>query len=120
MTFKEDDTPPINRNRKAEFWDMHPNMQRVGSEPKIPKADSVPLVAGTGENQRILEEILGEVRSSLEESRLIRIAGQDTAQTALKAFERLPALERRMNRVEMIAIGATIINIVMLFVTSCR
>ena len=120
MTSNDDDTPAINRNRVAEVWSMHPELPKVGSAPKIPVADAVPLVGGTGANQRILEDILGEVQKSLVESRLIREAGQATAAHSLKMFERLPSLERRMNRVEMIAIGATIINIVMLFVVSCR
>ncbi len=114
----DEKTPAINRNRVA--WDMHPDLPKVGSEPKIPIAGKEPLVGGTGHNQRVLEDLLKEVRESLKETRLIRVSGQTTASHAIKVFERLPALERRMNRVEMIAIGATIINIVMLFVASCR
>jgi hypothetical protein len=88
--------------------------------PELPKAaKDVPLVADTGGNQRILEAMLVKVGENLEESRLIRIAGQRACETAVRAVEKIPALERRMNRVELIAIGATIINIVMLFVASC-
>lgn len=106
---REDDPTPPPRNPTPTEWSLHPELPRVG----------VPLVAPTGEQQRKLEHILSEVQESLKESRLIRLSGQQTAETAMRVFERLPALERRMNRVELIAIGATIINIVMLFVASC-
>ncbi len=116
----DDETPAINRNRVAELWDMHPELPKVGSAPKIPVAEAVPLVAGTGTNQRILEDILTEVRASLVESRLIREAGQATAQHSLRMFESLPSLHRRMNRVEMIAIGSAVLNAVMVFIVLCR
>jgi hypothetical protein len=115
----DDDTPAINRNRTAELWDMHPELSKVGSVPKIPAANEVPLVGSTGKNQRVLEELLSAVRDTLAESRLIRLSGQDTARHALKVFERIPALEKRMTRVEMIALGATLVNIAILLAVSC-
>lgn len=116
MTGNDDETPAINPKRTA--WDMHPEMKKI-SEPKIPSAQEVPLVAGTGNQQRVLEDILTEVRESLKESRLIRVAGQMTASHALEVFKELPALKKRMHRVELLAIGATLVNVAVLFVASC-
>lgn len=119
MTNSDDETPAINKNRVASVWDMHPEMPKVGSAPKIPAADSVPLVAGNGNSQRVLEDILDAVRESLEESRLIRQSGQQTAAHALKAFESLPKLQKRVGRVELIAIGAVVLSVATLVLKLC-
>ena len=104
----EDETPPP-RNITPAAWNMHKELPQVG----------VPLVAPTGEQQWVLENTLSEVKESLRETRLIRESGQKIAEMGLRMFDKVPALERRMNRVEVVAIGAIIINIVMLFVASC-
>lgn len=106
----KDDKTPITRPVTPVPWSMHPPLPKVGQ---------VPLVGGTGEQQRKLEAILEAVHESLKESKIIRESGQETCRIALQAFERLPALESRMNRVELIAVGATLINILMLFIASC-
>jgi hypothetical protein len=108
-TLKEDEETPYDRPVTPEPWSMHPELPKVG----------VPLVADNGNNQRRLELILSEVQATLKECRLIRKSGQDVAEKAIAMFDKLPALERRMNRVEYVAAGATVINIVMLFIASC-
>jgi len=114
----DDETPAINQRRS--IWNLHPESSKVDSSQKIPAAHAVPLVGGNGANQRVLEDILSEVRASLTESRLIRLSGQATAAHALKMFEKVPALERRIRRVEVIAISAALINIALLLGSLCR
>ncbi len=106
----KDDETPRPRAVTPIPWNMHPPLPKIGE---------VPLVGRNGEQQRKLEEILEAVHESLKESKIIRESGQETCRVALAAFERLPALESRMNRVELIAVGATLINILMLFIASC-
>jgi len=103
----EDETTPVD----GTIWTMHPNAVRTE-----PKKDTVPL---TGGEQRRLDEILNVVTNVLIESRTIREHAQTACDRVIAAVDEIPRLKARMNRVEMIAIGATIINIVMLFVASC-
>lgn len=101
-TDDDDDKTPVD----GPVWNMHPNAVKV--KPGL-----------TGNEQRTLDDILIQVHQVLVESRTIQEHGQRCAETALKAVEQIPRLQARMNRVELIAIGATIINIVMLFIASC-
>lgn len=85
-------------------WNLHPEMPRT--TPEVPE---------NGHNQTVLDSILETVTAVLEESKLIRESSQRGMQVALEAFDRLPNLERRMNRVEIVAIGACLVNILMLW-----
>ena len=88
MSEDERDTP-------VDVWNMHPELPKV--EVKAKPRD-------------VLEEILETVQGVLNESRDIKISAQRSCDLALKAFDRMPALEKRMNRVELIAIGAIVLN----------
>ncbi len=101
MSIEDDEKTPVEG-----VWNLHPNAVKVS--PGL-----------TGHEQRKLDDILETVHKVLNESRDIKEYGMRCAETALEAVKQIPMLRSRMNRVELIAIGATLINIVMLFVASC-
>ncbi len=108
MAKDDEKTPAINRRISPTPWEMHPELPRVKTPP--------PLIADTGHNQRLLEAVLAKVETMIATSEAVKVSSSQACQKAIDAFEKLPRLEKRMNRVEYVACGALIINIILLFV----
>lgn len=96
-----DDITPVERP----VWTMRPEAPRVASRPSIPE---------TGDNQRALEKILETVEAVLRESRDIKEYGQKCCQIAIDAVNKIPDLEKRMTRVELLVALVTIVSILTL------
>jgi hypothetical protein len=88
------DKTPVDRP----VWNMHPR-------------DVTITVPETGTNQRVLEQILETVTGVLNESRDIKVAAQKSCDLALRAYEQIPKLNRRVTILELVVLVTTVVNV---------
>lgn len=84
------------RDTPIEPWNMHPELPKI--EETSPK------------NLNLIEQILETVQEVLQESRDIKISAQRSCDLAIKAFDKLPKLEKRMRRLEWVMVAVVLIN----------
>lgn len=103
----DDEVTPVDRP----IWTMRPEATRVRSSSK-PGVETEIEVPQTGKNQRVLEEILETAQGVLNESRDIKISSQRACQLAIDAVASIPALQKRMARLELLMLLFAMVNAV--------